>query len=647
MVKKFLEHEKRHILKLRPYLAECMVLLKNDGSFPLSEPCDVALYGSGARRTIKGGTGSGEVNSHFFRTCEWGIEKAGFNITTKDWLDSYDRVYADAHARFIESLKEKTKQAHTNPAFISMGAVMPEPAYDIPLDGKGDTAVYVLSRVSGEGSDRSFSKGDILLSDTEVRDILRINKEYKRFMLVLNVGGPVDLTPVMEVGNILLLSQLGVETGIALAQVLLGKETPSGKLTTTWAPEAEYSSEGDFGALNETRYAEGIYVGYRYFDTFGKKAAFPFGFGLSYTSFKIGRPELSADADRITVRAEVTNEGAYNGKEVVQLYVSSPSASLDQPFKVLAGFAKTNELLPKEAQTVSITFKMRDLASYDAEKSAYILEAGDYILRIGNNSADSEACGLVRLSSTSVVKKVKNALSVEGITDLKPEKSIYRPKNDLEVIELSPYDIDTLEIEYGKALKTDKATDELLQNLTDEELAELLVGKHSKCNGALSIIGNAGQAVPGAAGETTSSLCGKGIPSLVMTDGPAGIRIAPNCFKDKKGLHPIGPVLPESITELLPKYQNRFLKLFEKKPHKGAEICHQYCTALPIGTAIAQSWNTRFAEICGDIVGAEMELYGIHLWLAPALNIHRDIRCGAILSIFRKIRFCLAFLPRR
>ena len=150
-----------------------------------------------------------------------------------------------------------------------MGAVMPLPEYELPLDGEGDTAIYVLSRISGEGNDREPIPGDIRLTDSEAKTILALDAKYEKFMLVLNVGGVVDLTPVKEVSNILVLSQLGVETGSVLADILLGRANPSGKLTTTWASWEDYCKEGEFGDINDTRYKEGIYVGYWYLDTVG------------------------------------------------------------------------------------------------------------------------------------------------------------------------------------------------------------------------------------------------------------------------------------------------------------------------------------------------------------------------------------------
>ena len=257
-------YERDHLDMLRGYLADCAVLLKSDGAFPLDRPCKLAAYGSGVRRTVKGGTGSGEVNSRFFVTVEQGLTDAGFTLTSGAWLDGCDAAYAQARAAFLKDLRAGARAHHTNVFVYGMGKSMPEPEYDLTLDAEGDAAIYVLSRNSGEGNDRAPVAGDILLTPSEIRDILALNQRFDRFMLVLNVGGPVDLSPVLEVGNILLLSQLGVETGAALADILLGKANPSGKLTTTWARWADYPTVGSFGDHDDTEYREGVYVGYRY-----------------------------------------------------------------------------------------------------------------------------------------------------------------------------------------------------------------------------------------------------------------------------------------------------------------------------------------------------------------------------------------------
>ncbi len=491
------DYEREHLERLREGLAECTVLLKKNGAFPLERPCRLAVYGSGVRGTVKGGSGSGEVNSRYFVNVEQGLEDAGFTITTKDWLDAYDKVCFKAREAFYREIKARARKKHTLALIEGMGAVMPTPEYEISLESEAEAAIYVVSRISGEGNDRRPEPGDVLLTRSEQRDILELNKRYEKFMLVLNVGGPVDLTPVAEVGNILILSQLGVETGGALAELLLGKTEPSGKLTTTWAGWQDYSSIGSFGEKDNTDYKEGIYVGYRYFDSIGKPALFPFGHGLGYTDFSLSGEEVSVDGEIITLRLSVANMGKYAGKETVQLYVSAPLGELDKPY---------------------------------------------------------------------------------------------------------------------------------------QELARINIGTLKK-GGIQSIIGNASDTVPGAAGESTSSLEERGLPRMVMADGPAGLRLSPKYYRDKKGIHTFEATVPDSVLEYLPGPLAWFLGR-KPKVKSGVEIQEQYTTAIPIGTAIAQSWNEELAYLCGKIVAEEMERFGVHLWLAPALNIHRSILCGRNFEYF-------------
>ena len=624
------DYEKEHIGLLRDSLAECTLFLRQNGAFPLETPGRIAAYGNGVRHTVKGGTGSGEVNSRYSVNVEQGLKGAGFTITTGRWLDAFDQVEQDAQKAFVKEIKERAKKKHTMAILEGMGAVMPQPEYDLPLDGEGDTAIYVLSRISGEGNDREPIPGDIRLTDSEAKTILALDAKYEKFMLVLNVGGVVDLTPVKEVSNILVLSQLGVETGSVLADILLGRANPSGKLTTTWASWEDYCREGEFGDINDTRYKEGIYVGYRYFDTVGKKPLFPFGYGLSYTSFDIAVTGAAAEGDTIRIKAAVSNTGARAGREVVQVYVSAPAGRLDKPYQDLAAFAKTDLLEPGASQELTISFSLRDCASYDAQKESYVLEAGSYVVRVGDSSDHTQPAALVDLDGEAVVTKARNCLGETDFEDWKPsgsETAAAEELSDITRISVAAADIETVTVSYDQ----EREIDPRVKDLTVEELAYLNVGAFNPKAGALSVIGNAATNVAGAAGETTGVLKEKGFPVLVMSDGPAGLRLAKEFYRDEKGAHGIGSsMVPESFLPFLPAPARFIMNLIggSGKPKKGQKVEYQYATAIPIGTAIAQSFNLPLAESYGSIVGDEMERFGVHLWLAPALNIHRDIRCG-------------------
>ncbi|MBO4901851.1 MAG: glycoside hydrolase family 3 protein [Lachnospiraceae bacterium] len=623
------EHEEKHNQFLRENGAGCALFLKRDDTFPLQAPEKVALYGSGARRTIKGGTGSGEVNSRFAVTVEDGLEAAGFTVTTKDWLDGYDKVRAEAYQRFVKQVRVDARKHHVLAIVEGMGKVMREPAYALPLSGEGETAVYVLSRISGEGSDREPADGDVKLTPTEIRDILASNVKYKRFLLVLNTGGPVDLTPVLkDVKNILVLSQLGVETGDILADIVLGKADPSGKLTTTWTKWEDYPKIGGFGDKNDTYYKEGIYVGYRYFDSMFVKPDFPFGFGLSYTDFTLSDATATVDGSKITVTVNVANTGHHAGREVVQAYLSAPRGKLDKPYQELCAFVKTPVLSAGAMRATSLSFDLKDMASYDTENACYVLEAGDYIVRIGNSSANTQPAAILHLETDVTVRKVRSCFENSGVTDYVP-LPIEREEdlNGVETIEVDAGAFKTEEISYD----SEPEIAEEIAKLTDEQLAAFNIGEYGKGGLLGSVIGEASVHVAGAAGETTNILENEGYPVLVMSDGPAGLRLSRQYYIDQEGhARSYGETMIETMVDFMPKPLLFLMDKMAKKQQKEVTgpLHEQYATAIPIGTAIAQSFDPDFAYACGDIVGAEMELFGVDLWLAPALNIHRSILCG-------------------
>lgn len=647
------DYEKEHIRRLRGEAAQCCLFLKRDGSFPLEEAGPVALYGNGARGTLKGGTGSGDVNSRFVITAERGLERAGCTVTTKQWLDEYEKIRQSERPSFVKRLKAEARAHRVLPSIYGMGAVMPEPEYSLQLRSsqETDTAVYVLSRICGEGSDRRPVTGDIILTHTEIRDILTLQETYEKFLLVLNVGAPVDLLPIAgKVHNILLLSQLGAATGDVLADIILGRANPSGKLTASWAAWEDYPVIGTFGDFDDTYYREGIYVGYRYFNSIGRRVMFPFGFGLSYTDFSITQSSVYTEKSLATVRIKVRNIGKYPGREVAQVYVSCPEGELDQPFQMLAGWAKTGELQPGEEQEVTVQFHMQELSSFDSGRAAYVLEQGDYIVRVGNSSAETKAAAILRLSQTAVTRQVRHFLGDPSFEDWKPgEKKAARygaafseramdkgrkaedPGHSIPVLKIDAEDIPYEEAKYPKTIRIDPVVDKM----SDEDLACLSVGKFRTGGSIQSVIGSSSFRVPGAAGETTDRFQKAGIPPIVMADGPAGLRLTARYGTDKRGTYSLSDSMEKNYGEFLPAPARKFLGFLDYRTGKRrGDIHEQYATAIPIGTAIAQSWNTDFAEMCGDIVGDEMERFDIGLWLAPALNIQRDIRCGRNFEYF-------------
>ena len=616
---KLLPHEKKHLELLRPYLSECTLFLSKDNSFPIASPCEVLLYGNGVRNTVKGGTGSGEVNSRFFDNVEEAFEKNGFIIKNKEWLDKYDEIRQKARKSWIKKMKKEAKEHHVFAPIYCMGAIQEECEYDLPLMSNAPLAVYVLSRICGEGSDRKVIKGDLLLTNTEIKNILYLNEHVKNFLLVLNVGGMIDLSPVKEVRNILLLSQLGVETSQTLVDIILGKSNPSGKLTFSWNDISFYPYEKS-SSIDDTIYQEGKYVGYRYFNSKKIKPLFPFGYGLSYSSFEYKVKNISHDKDTISISINVKNISSIPGKEVIQCYLSSPS----DIYQDLVAFKKSKLLIEKEEETLSLSFKLSDFALYDEDRELYYLPKGTYYLRIGNSSEHNSVVGKLILKEEIITRESKNIFDKVQIEN-ELHFDIHHEDVDCPTIYLDSKDFHKKTIIHQQ----DDIFEEV-KKLSDEELAYLCCGNFKNIP---SMVGENSTHVVGAAGEICSLYNKLFNRQLIMADGPAGIRIDNKCFIDKKGdrYSLMENNFEAGILEFMSPPLRLLAKKFyfkHKKPKKNDEIYYQYCTAIPIGTALAQSWNLDFAYLCGDIIGKEMEIYNVDLWLAPALNIQRTFLCG-------------------
>ena len=604
---------------VRKLAAECTLFLKKDGSLPLDEPCSVALFGNGAGNTVRGGTGSGDVYSKKVVNIADGLKAAGFTVTTDYWMTRYGLIREKAYSEWMSRKKKEAKGISGLAAL--MGLAMPEPEYDLSTDYPGDMCIYVLSRISGEGNDRKAVRGDILLTETEVRDINALNAKFEKFLLVLNTGGPVDLFEVQEVRSILQFSQLGPLSGDILADIILGKSIPSGKLATTWAAWGDYCDIGEFGDPDDTRYLEGIYVGYRYFDSVGRKPLYPFGYGLTFTDFAIARPAVKVRGTEVTVSVTVKNKGKHPGREVVQVYVSVPEGKLDQPYQALAAFGKTGMIEAGGSERINLNFDMTELASYDEDTASYILEAGDYIVRAGDSSADTKTAAVLVLPETVTVLRAKNVLGDCGFKDWRPEGKLRPAAGGAKRIGIDPAAFETKAVSY----ELNEETDPFIEGLSGEELCYIGTGDFSSSR--FSIIGEASETVAGAAGDFTTRLVDKGFPVVVTADGPAGLRLEREFYRDEKGIHNVNNDAIEAFKEVLPDILYKLLAR-PKKIKPGTKIYEQNCTMLPAASAVAQSFDTALAERLGAIVAEEMEEYGVDFWLAPALNIHRDIRCG-------------------
>ena len=412
------EREKRNMERSRRIASQGMVLLLNRGALPIEKPGKIALFGSGARWTVKGGTGSGDVNSRFVVNVEKGLEEAGFTVTTKSWLDRYDRIVEEAKAAYGEALREAVEKKGVMPILYIFESPYKEPAISMITKedcekADADIALFVISRNSGEGKDRRPVSGEYELFEEEKEALRTLSANFKQVIAVLNVGGVIDTKFLRQeegIDAILLMSQAGNMGGHALADILTGKETPSGKLTSTWAEDyGDYPGAGQFSHMNgnvdDEYYEEGIYVGYRYFDSFNVTPAYPFGYGMSYTSFAVSTREVKADGRQVTVKVQVQNTGSrYAGREVVQVYCSAPEGTLEKPYQELAAYGKTKELAPGESQELELSFPTERMASYDEGSSSWVMEEGTYYVRVGVSSRNTHVAAALVLDERVVTE---------------------------------------------------------------------------------------------------------------------------------------------------------------------------------------------------------------------------------------------------
>lgn len=664
------ERELTHAALSARAATEGMVLLENHGqALPMAKTGNVAVFGVGAYKTVKGGTGSGAVNNRYTITVRQALEDAGYGVTTSD-------TYWDAMTQAYDEKYGNSEGGIFGPTIDYSSVEQPLTAETVAPTAATDTAIFVVARNSGEGADRSPGVGDYELRDVEHANIKLIGETYQRVIVVLNVGGIVDTSFFAEINDVatdptgataldalLLMSQAGQESGDALVDVLDGTATPSGKLADTWAakyayyPAAAAFANADGDPLNE-QYTEGIYVGYRYFDSFYRAidatdpagvVNYPFGYGLSYTDFTIRTLDVKATMASVTVKAKVTNTGATaSGKEVVQVYVSAPQSGPDKPYQELAGYAKTDTLAPGASQTVTIRFTTTELSSYDPDRAAYVMDAGDYVVRVGNSSRNTQVVAKLNLKRTTTTELVTNqqddsAPAEELTSDPKnfytypaEAEQIARAERivldtnkfrttdsrseydqDVAVDESSPYyalDGDTISsttVYLNRSQQDWEGTGQPYQPKTGEKVryvrtnsdttlydvakgratieqfvAGLSVTQLANIVEGASLGGSTLSAV-GAAGYTTSAYENLGIAAMSLADGPAGLR------------------LTQQITSTDP-------------------VTYQYATAWPIGTALAQTWNPELLRQVGTAIGAEMAEFGATLWLAPGMNIHRD-----------------------
>ena len=617
---------------------ESIVLLKNDGALPLHGK-KVALFGAGATMTIKGGTGSGEVNERHCVTILEGLEDRGFTITTKPWLDSFAAYYESAKTQYQIEKKKRINIFKLDDIMQMLFDNFRLPAGPAITEAdvvKSDACVYVVSRQAGEGGDRKVEKGDYLLSDEELDHIRFCAAHYEKFILIINCGSSMELAALEDIPGInaiLYICQLGSCGGHAVADILSGDVTPSGKLSDTWAKQYDdipFAREYSYlnGNLKDEYYKEGIYVGYRYFDSFGVTPAYPFGFGLSYTDFSIDFDALTAKGATLTVTAEVKNTGKLPGKEVVQLYASAPDGALCKEYQSLCAFNKTRLLAPGEMQTLTLTFDLTQLASFRESDNCYVLEKGDYLLRLGNSSRNTTPVCIVTLNeevivshheaicpATAPIEELNASFTREAVTGL---LQVSIPASAIQPV---TYTYQTPAAQEDAKVKT------FLDTLSLEEMVDIVVG--------IGMFGGTTRfTLPGSVGNTTSKFWDRGLANVTLCDGPAGLRIQKRSTVSEKGK--VKPVeMAMSVFESFPGFVK---KLMTGDPEKHP-VLYQYATAFPVANALAQTWNTELLYQVGEAIHAEMAEYGCTYWLAPAVNIHRNPLCGRNFEYFSEDPF--------
>lgn len=617
----------------RQVAADGMVLLKNNGCLPLKEK-RLALFGVGAVDTIVCGTGSGYAFSPYKVTVLKGLEDAGLEITSRTWLKKYEKAQkAKGDNQKKLSFIDKRWSGLTPEAVEP-----PITAEDLAQADSASTAIYVIRRNTGENFDRKAEQGDYYLSQREEENLCTLAAHFQNTVVVLNtcVIDASKLNSIPGVSAIVLMGQAGMESGHALADILTGKVNPSGRLTDTWAksyedyPAAKTFSANDGVTAYET-YTEDIFVGYRYFDTLGLEVEYPFGFGLSYTNFDMETTKVTADWKQVSLTVSVRNTGNLPGRQVVQLYASAPAGKLCKPYQELKAFAKTSLLAPKASEELTLSFPTETLASYDEAAAAWIMEAGDYVLRIGEHSRSARPVALLRLDQEAVVRQVSNQLqpqepfprltpppcpasvtaevpvlplcgaecpTIRNVSTIKREVVTYIPQGKAYFIPKRsyrfPFDLEERvemvracpEATFPDVWEGKVTLEEFVASLDEETLLRIVTGtgKETKHPVSNRVKGKkySNPIALAASGKTTAQYTKTlGIPALAMCDGPAG-------------LHLMG----------------------------------SNCTAFPVGMVLAQTWDVSAAARIGDCYGKELEKYHVHIALGPGMNIHRDPLCG-------------------
>ena len=590
--------------------ADGMVLLKNENSaLPLDKNKEIALFGTCAYRCFRLGWGSGDMMAQSISQINEGLKDAGYKLNS------------EVEAFCLDFIKDWEDQRLMNRSWdvwtwrqeeIKIDSAMIEVAAE-----KSDVAIITLGRNSGEGFDLKDEEGYFRLHADEINLIKAVSNSFKQTILLLNTCGPLDMREIdgCNIDAIVDVSLGGEMFGFAVADVLSGKVTPNGKLTTTWAYKYEDYPTKEGITTKEVPYKEGIYIGYRYFDTFGVAPRYPFGYGLSYTEFASEVIDASIDGQIVDLTVKVTNIGNYNGREIIQCYLSAPSVKLEKAYQELCTYAKTDVLAPNESCELLLSFDLTEMASYDEERASFILEAGKYYIRVGNCSRNTKIACAINLNKEVICDVVKNRCTKEkDFKELSNKGAIpytYEGENaEKDAACVLEFDCDSVETVVHNVIENNppkllekknnehntlkdvidgKATvEDVVAEFSNAELADILNGVIYEGSNANANVGSMSIKVRGAAGEMWSSEK-YAIPVNACADGPAGVRLA----------------------------------IFTTPIDTDTDLSREV-VAYPSGTCMANSWDLESARRFGECVRDDLIISDIEGWLAPGINIHRN-----------------------
>ena len=591
--------------------ADGMVLLKNDNNaLPIGKDNEIALFGIASYKCFRLGWGSGDMMAQRQSQINEALIEVGYklnaeiNAINEKWVEEHSSEYATLNRNWDEWT-------------FRLNEILVDEKSIENASKTTKIAIVTLGRCSGEAADLKNEEGFHKLHSEEINLIKNVSKYFEKTILLLNVCGPLDLCAIddCDVDAIVDASLGGEMFGYAVADIVSGAVTPSGKLSTTWAYKYEDYPTGEGIDTLEVPYNEGIYVGYRYFDTFNITPRYPFGFGLSYTSFSNEALEVSIDGQVVDITVKVTNTGNYVGREIIQCYLSAPEKKLEKAYQELCAYAKTDELKPGESCELLLSFDITDMASYDEESASFILEDGKYYVRVGNSSRNTKVVASIDVAKTVVCAVAKNRLSVKKELNLLSSKGIASYTYDKEAEEKSTakvltFDCESVEtIVYGvtennppklfkrkddKIYKLDNVVngeitvEEFVAQFSDDELSKMLNGVIYEGSNANANVGSMSTKVRGAAGEMWSSEK-YGIPVNACADGPAGVR----------------------------------LSIFGTPVSSDSDLA-KAVVSYPSGTCVANSWDLESARRLGECVCDDLILTDIEGWLAPGINIHRN-----------------------